>query len=77
VDEMLISFMDLGIASFHEPVFSLPTQKDHTQAAIQAMETGFLGFLLSMVSQLPISFQDGWLRSIRLRLLRCDFSCWH
>ena len=45
VNEMLMSFMDFGIASFHEPVFPPSSRKEHTQAAIQAMETGLIQIL--------------------------------
>jgi len=40
-----MSFMDFGIASFHEPVFPPSTRKEHTQAAIEAMETGLIQIL--------------------------------
>lgn len=44
-NEMLMSFMDFGIASFHEPVFPPSDVKTHTQAAIAAIETGRIQIL--------------------------------
>ena len=40
VNDTLMSFMDFGIASFHEPVFKPASRKQHTEAMIAAMETG-------------------------------------
>jgi putative hydrolase len=45
VNETLMSFMDFGIASFHEPVFPSSDRKVHTQAMIAAMETGLIQIL--------------------------------
>ena len=45
VNETLMSFMDFGIASFHEPVFPPSDQKAHTRAMIAAMETGLVQIL--------------------------------
>jgi putative hydrolase len=45
VNETLMSFMDFGIASFHEPVFQPSDRKAHTQAMIAAMETGLIQIL--------------------------------
>ena len=45
VNETLMSFMDFGIASFHEPVFPPSDQKAHTRAMIAAMETGLIQIL--------------------------------
>ena len=45
VNETLMSFMDFGIASFHEPVFPPSDQKVHTRAMIAAMETGLVQIL--------------------------------
>ena len=36
----LTEFMDIAIASFHEPVFPFAAQRDHTRAAIAAFESG-------------------------------------
>jgi len=40
IPSTLLPFLDLAIASFHEPVFPPSDQKTHTKAAIRAMETG-------------------------------------
>ena len=45
VNETLMSFMDFGIASFHEPVFPPSDKKAHTRAMIAAMETGLVQIL--------------------------------
>ncbi len=45
VNATLMSFMDFGIASFHEPVFPPSDLKAHTQAMITAMETGLIQIL--------------------------------
>ena len=42
VNDTLMSFMDFGIASFHEPVFKPASRKQHTKAMIAAMETGLI-----------------------------------
>lgn len=44
-NETLMSFMDFGIASFHEPVFPPVDRKTHTKAAIAAMATGRIQIL--------------------------------
>lgn len=40
IPENLLPFLDLAIASFHEPVFSPSDKKAHTAAVIQSLETG-------------------------------------
>ena len=40
VTDTLMQFMDFGIASFHEPVFTPADINTHTVAAIQAIESG-------------------------------------
>ena len=40
-----MSFMDFGIASFHEPVFPPSDRQTHTRAMIAAMETGLIQIL--------------------------------
>jgi Histidinol phosphatase and related hydrolases of the PHP family len=36
----LVPFLDIVIASFHEPVFPIANEREHTKAAIRAFETG-------------------------------------
>ena len=45
VNHTLMSFMDFGIASFHEPVFPPSDRQTHTRAMIAAMETGLIQIL--------------------------------
>ena len=45
VNDTLMSFMDFGIASFHEPVFPPSDRKTNTRAMIAAMETGLVQIL--------------------------------
>ena len=45
VNDTLMSFMDFGIGSFHEPVFKPGSRKEHTRAMIAAMETGLIQIL--------------------------------
>lgn len=45
VNETLMSFMDFGIASFHEPVFPTADRNAHTKAAIAAIESGLIQIL--------------------------------
>ena len=45
VNETLMSFMDFGIASLHEPVFQPSDRQAHTEAMISAMETGLIQIL--------------------------------
>tara|TARA_B100001093_G_scaffold101285_1_gene93439 strand:+ start:5549 stop:6124 length:576 start_codon:yes stop_codon:yes gene_type:complete len=45
VNNTLMSFMDFGIGSFHEPVFKPVSRKEHTKAMIAAMETGLIQIL--------------------------------
>lgn len=40
IPDALLPFLDIGIASFHEPVFPPSDQKTNTRAAIKAMQTG-------------------------------------
>lgn len=44
-NETLMSFMDFGIASLHEPVFPPVDAKTHTHAMIAAMKTGRIQIL--------------------------------
>lgn len=42
VNDVLMSFMDFGIASFHEPVFSPINQREHTRAMLRAIKSGLI-----------------------------------
>lgn len=42
VNKTLMSFLDFGIASFHEPVFTPTNQNHHTHAMIRAIESGLI-----------------------------------
>jgi putative hydrolase len=45
VTDTLMQFMDFGITSFHEPVFTPADINTHTVAAIQAIESGKIQIL--------------------------------